>query len=268
MKSYFPGTAVLVDATFADATGTLVTPSPVSVAVTDPTGAPVTVGAASFPTTGNGQALTSPVSLLGTYNVTWSGTASGDVVTIEYQFQVLDTAVNPDPLAVAVMVAYCGWNPLTPVTNVTAVLDGNDSQVIALPCLNVTAVTAVTVTASDGSSFSPTIGLGNQVGWSTNGCLTWNWWVPNDPLVVGYFAGFNWPGGQQNIAVTYSGGYSRTPDDLAAALASVGNRLTSMGRTSARLGQAAFTYGSVVGSGGLLLVEQMVFDKYRLPRVA
>lgn len=158
-----------------------------------------------------------------------------------------------DPLAQAVMVAYCGWDPTAIVADATELLDGDGSPVLFLPSLQVTDVTSVTITCADGSTWTPTVGPGMNVGWSANGTLTWN--------CFGY-----WPVGQQNVSVVWSGGYTDEPADLDAALCSVSNRIPRMGRTSSKLGSAAFTYAASVADGGLLLVEQMVFDRYRIPR--
>jgi hypothetical protein len=169
--------------------------------------------------------------------------------------------VDVDPLAEAVMVAYCGWNPAILVSNATVVLDGNGTSLAFLPCLNVTAVASVAVTNSDGSVYATTIGAGmTDVGWAANGVLTWQSWNNCGA----------WPYSPGSIAVTYSGGYDGPPDDLLAALNSVAGRISQMqsGRTSARLGSAAFTYSATAAAGGLLMVEQMIFDKYRIPRVA
>lgn len=157
------------------------------------------------------------------------------------------------------MVAYCGWDPTIPVVDETVLLDGDGSTVVTLPCLNVTAVTSVVITDADGGTYTATLtGSYPDVGWSANGVLTWQ-------------SGENfgrWPVGQQNIAVTYSGGYNGTPDDLQAALDSVAGRMPLTGASSKALGSAKISYGHAITDGGLLLVEQMVFDKYRLPRVA
>lgn len=163
---------------------------------------------------------------------------------------------EPDPLAVGALVAYCGWDPTTSVTE-TVLLDGNGTRLLALPSLFVTAVTAVSVTDRWGTVTTPTIGPGTEVGWSVNGCLTWNG--------VG-----GWPEGQQNIAVTYTGGYDFMPDDLEAALASISNRTTSpvFGATSRRMGATSIGFGAQVSSGDLLMVERMVLDRYRIPRAA
>lgn len=171
-----------------------------------------------------------------------------------------------DPLAQAVMVAYCGWDPTTPVVGQTVNLDGNDTNLLVLPSLYVTAVTAVTVTDQLGTVYQATIDQpgtqgGQDVGWSVNGCLIWHPWMLSMYSV--------WPAGEQNVAVTYSGGYSSIPADLAAVLASLTTRMPQIqsGATSKRLGSATLSYAAAVAAGGLLLVEQMVLDKYRLPRV-
>lgn len=172
-----------------------------------------------------------------------------------------------DPLAQAVMVAYCGWDPTLLVANETATLDGNGTPVITLPSLHVTAVTQVTVTDHAGtlhtyqSTDTPaTIGPGpTNVAWSENGVLTCK-----DPTL-----GRVWPQDDGNITVTYNGGYSITPDDLQAALDHLTARVPQMtGATTRKLGSATITVAQQIANGGLLLIEQMVLDRYRLPRAA
>jgi len=172
-----------------------------------------------------------------------------------------------DPLAQAAMVAYCGWDPTTPVTGQVETLDGNGTTLLTLPSLYVTAVTGVTVTGGDGTvrtysdGDSPaTIGPGRtQVGWSTNGVLTFK----------GADFGGVWPEDVGNVSVTYSGGYTALPDDLMAALTSLGKRTAgTAGVTGKRLGSASLTYAAQIAAGGLLMVEQMVFDRYRIPRAS
>lgn len=162
-----------------------------------------------------------------------------------------------DPLAQAVMVAYCGWDPTVLATNETLTLDGNGTAWAFLPSLNVTSVSAITVTNPDGSTYVPTIGPGmNDVAWSDNGILTW----------MSCNNGAAWPEMQQAIQVTYSGGWDGAPTDLQAALDHLTTRLPSMGVTSQRLGSASLSYALTIAEGGLLLVEQMVLDRYRLPK--
>lgn len=156
------------------------------------------------------------------------------------------------------MVAYCGWDPTVLVIDDTVLLDGNGTEWAFLPCLNVTGVSSVTVTNPDGSTYMPTIGPGmTDVGWSADGILTWQ----------SGCNGGRWPEQQEAISVTYSGGNDGAPDDLAAVLANLTARLPKMtGAVSKRIGSAAISYAQTVADGGLLLVEQMVLDRYRLPR--
>lgn len=165
-----------------------------------------------------------------------------------------------DPMAVAAMVAYCGWDPTVPVSSVTVALDGDGTFLARLPSLYVTDVSAVVVTNPDGSTYAATVGTGTaDVSWSENGVMLWQ--SCNN--------GGCFPEGQQNIAVTYSGGYTAVPADLDAALNHLSGRVAGMnGATSKRLGSASISYAQSVADGGLLLIEQMVFDSYRIPRVA
>lgn len=170
--------------------------------------------------------------------------------------------MTTDPLAQAAMVAYCGWDPTTVVTAATVDLDGDGTSVLFLPSLHVTDVTAVTVTLPDGSTYAAQIGTGSDVTWAENGTLIWR---PEAGSPLGC-----WPEGQQNVAVTYSGGYSAVPADLAAALASLSARMPTIqtGMTQAKIGTAVITRGPTISEGALLLVEQMVFDRYRIVRAA
>lgn len=171
---------------------------------------------------------------------------------------------EPDPLAVAVMVAYCGWDPTILLTDAVATLDGTGASILGLPTLHLTGVSSVAVTDGWGNATTylaadvpATVGPGSaNVGWSDNGCLVWR-------------ACGVWPEGQGNIVVTYSGGYDDIPEDLTAALNSVGKRTGSalLGASSRRMGTAGVTFGTAISAGDLLMVEKMVFDRYRIPRI-
>lgn len=165
------------------------------------------------------------------------------------------------------MVAYCGWDPTVQITE-TINLDGNGTSLLTLPSLNVTDVSAVTLTNSDGTTLAATIGPSAQVGWKSNGELWWNP-ISSQPASGPFYYRY-WPFGQQNIVVTYTGGYTGAPEDLDAALNSVSKRMPQLqsGRTSAKLDTAAFTYAANVAAGGFLTVEQWIFDKYRIIKVA
>lgn len=163
-----------------------------------------------------------------------------------------------DPFALGVVQDYCGWDPTAVVTNGTVTLDGNGTTVAFLPSLYVTAVTAVTVTNPDGSTYTATIGPGmNDVGWSDDGVLEWQ--SCNN--------GACWPDMLQAVQVTYSGGYDPVPPDLDACLTKLGTRLSgTFGQTSQSVGGASIAYAQTVAAGGLLTVEQWVLDRYRIVR--
>ena len=169
--------------------------------------------------------------------------------------------MTTDPLAQAAMVAYCGWDPTAVVTDAVLTLDGTGTSLAFLPSLHVTDVSAVTVTYSDGLVYDAIIGADGDIVWSENGTLRW---LPTS-MQFGVF-----PAGTANIAVTYSGGYTEVPADLAAALDSLSGRMPTIQSavTQAKIGTAVITRGSAIAEGGLLLVEQMVFDRYRIVKAA
>lgn len=170
----------------------------------------------------------------------------------------LQSPTSVDPLALAAMVAYCRWDPTAVVSDATALLDGNGALEMCLPSLYVTGVSAVVVTLPDGSAYDAQIGTGYDVAWNEGGVLAW---LPSSLSGFAY-----WPEGKQNIAVTYSGGYETIPDDLQAALNSLTARMPKIqsGLSQAKIGTAAMTYAAGIAAGGLLAVEQWVFDRYRI----
>lgn len=156
------------------------------------------------------------------------------------------------------MVAYCGWDPTVLVTDGVVELDGSGTSLLTLPCLNVTDVASVTVTDYWGTAYTALATAPADYSWSSDGCIEWSSYK---------YCGV-WPAGHRNVSVVYSGGYDGPPDDLEAALQKLSGRLGGMGLGSRRMGTAAVNYGSTIAAGGLLLVEQMVFDRYRIPRAA
>lgn len=159
-----------------------------------------------------------------------------------------------DPLALATMVAHCGWDPTELVIDRTVLLDGNGTRMLTLPSLHVTGVSSITITDRSDMVFYPTIGSGSgEVRWSKNGCLLYR------SLVNGGV----FPEDLGNVAVTYSGGYDEVPADLQAALDSVGKRSknASSGLRSKTMGSTSLSY---FASGDLLAVEKMVFNRYRI----
>lgn len=169
-----------------------------------------------------------------------------------------------DPLALAAVKAYCGWDPTEQVVDETTILDGKGTESLFLPSLAVTAVTSVTVTI--GADVYPLVvctdvDQSGDVAWGADGELRL---LP--PLDRPFRC---WPRGLRNVTVVWSGGYGDTiPADLAAVLSSIGSRTPLGGATKAKIGTAELDYSATVAGGGLLQTEQWVLDSYRIARTA
>ncbi|SDJ07844.1 hypothetical protein SAMN05444157_1621 [Frankineae bacterium MT45] len=164
---------------------------------------------------------------------------------------------SPDPLAVAIMVSRCHWDPTLIVEDEQVVLDGDGGKSLFLPSLHVTDVSAVSVVDSHGVTTDLAIGPGLDVGWSENGELQRSSYP------------YAWPVGQRNITVTYSGGYVDVPATLTAVLDSLTSRMPQIksGAASRKLGTASVAFAQSVAEGGLLSVETMILDRYRIQPV-
>lgn len=117
MANYI-GDSVAVQATVTDASGTLVTPSSITVVVLDPTGTTVTVSTPAALSTGVYQAIVTAVTKPGVYSVKWETTVSGFTKGIVYEFSVRD-GVPPIVLASPDDVA-ARWRPLTAAEKASA----------------------------------------------------------------------------------------------------------------------------------------------------
>jgi hypothetical protein len=159
-----------------------------------------------------------------------------------------------DPLAKAAMVARCRWDPTEVVTDRAITLDSDGAPILLLPSLHVTAVTAAHIVNDDGTTRDLIVGPadGAEVTWREDGELRWRGCGPG------------WPCGDRNVVVTYSGGYTDVPADLAAALTSLGKRTATVPAYSRKMGTAAVTIAASIAEGALLVTEQMVFDRYRI----
>jgi hypothetical protein len=77
-----------------------------------------------------------------------------------------------------------------------------------------------------------------------------------------------WPYGQRNVGVTYSGGYTvdTLPAEIPSVLASITKRMptASSGKQSKTMGSTSFTYSKTATAGELLVVEQLVLNRYRI----
>lgn len=169
------------------------------------------------------------------------------------------TSPSIDPLATAAMVARCRWDPTEVVTDRQVSLNGDCGPLLLLPSLHVTDVSAVQLVNDDGTTQDLIVGpaVGAEVTWREDGELTWRGCGPG------------WPAGDRNVLVTYSGGYTTMPADLQAALVSLSRRTAGAApAVQRRMGTANVTIAQSIAEGGLLVTEQMVFDRYRIVGVA
>ena len=95
-----------------------------------------------------------------------------------------------DPLAKAAMIARCRWDPTEVVTDRTVELNSNGDELLLLPSLHVTDVSAVQLVAADGTITDLIVGPadGAQVTWREDGdglLLTY------DPRLAEAFAAFS-----------------------------------------------------------------------------
>lgn len=90
-RFWFLGSNVYVQSSVTDANGAPITPTTITVAVTDPAGVAETVTTPTATGTGNYQAEVSPAVLAGDHAVAWTVTASGDTNVIKYSYTVLST---------------------------------------------------------------------------------------------------------------------------------------------------------------------------------
>lgn len=163
-----------------------------------------------------------------------------------------------DPLALGVVVGYCGWDPTAEVTSATTKLNGTDTGLLTLPTLALASITSITATDAWGniSTLDPTA----DIEYNTAGEIALK------PVNSANLCA--WPAGKDNVAIVWSGGNSSVPPDLAAAITSITNRLPSMGLSKAAIGTATLQYGPAYMTGDLLAIEKYVLDRYRIVRVA
>lgn len=162
--------------------------------------------------------------------------------------------------------AYCGWE-ITSVVDQTVVLDSNGSQLLMVPSLQLTDVSAVVVKGVDWYGLpllQPTSWT-----WSTAGMVQCAW--PRSGGFDGRPNGANAvPPGLGRVAVTYSGGYQDVPPELQAVTCSVAERITAPSEVAQRLEnvggiQINETYSRATDGNGLTAMETAVLARYRLP---
>lgn len=125
--------------------------------------------------------------------------------------------------ASAVVRGYCSWW-IAPVMASTAVLSGDGSRVLGLPCMHVVDVVSVAI---DGVAV-PAAPQGYR--WSSNGVLM------RPPGLV-------WPDELSNVSVSYVGGYDTTPEDVVAVVCALADELAlPTGIAAQSYGDQSVTY--------------------------
>ncbi len=170
--------------------------------------------------------------------------------------------------------AYCGWE-ITSVVDQTVVLDSNGSQLLMVPSLQLTDVSAVVVKGVDWYGL-PLLQPASWT-WSTAGMVqcTWPRWGGFGMYGTHGFDGRPAtanavPPGLGRVAVTYSGGYQDVPPELQAVTCSVAERITAPSEVAQRLEnvggiQTSETYSRATDGNGLTAMEVAVLARYRLP---
>ena len=147
----------------------------------------------------------------------------------------------------AVVRGYCGWH-VAPVVTQTVTLVGSRNPLLALPSLNVTAVSSVTVdgVAVDVDAYT----------WSAIGVLR---------RVDCWWNGFaSTTGGQSAVEVTFTHGYDSVPD-LARVILALANRMQDNPKSATRVQAGPFAEQYGAAGSGFTLDELAVLRRYRIP---
>lgn len=146
--------------------------------------------------------------------------------------------------------AACRWHVWPAVTE-TLVSDGPGSDLLRLPSLNVTAVTAVSETQR-GKGQTPTTVAVDDLEWSAAG-LVWR----HDRAC--------WTSRARGVSVTFTHGFDELPEELATLTAGVVQRLSANPLRLAQItvGQRSESYGGGGGSAMFLMDELAILAPYR-----
>jgi hypothetical protein len=143
---------------------------------------------------------------------------------------------------------YCGWQ-ISAVTDQTVMLDGPGGHLLSLPCMNVSAVSAVQVMIGDGL-----VAVVDYIPSVSSGMLRRR---------------RGWPSEFSSIEVTYSGGYDPVPDVVVAVVCAIADRAQTLpvGVSQEATGLISRTYtGTDTGPVSLNKAERDVLGPYRMSR--
>lgn len=151
--------------------------------------------------------------------------------------------------ATAAVRRYCHWH-VAPVIEQTFTMDGPGGDLLVLPTLHMSAVSALTVSGTDVDT--------STLEWSENG-------------EVRYPSG--WPCNFRSIQITVTHGFDAADDLKQIIQQLVGNAIGSpLGATTESAGQVAVSWAQTAPgvSGGISLLARdlAVLDQYRLPKDA
>lgn len=159
----------------------------------------------------------------------------------------------------------CGWH-VSPVTQVTLVLDGPDSRILSLPSRKVTSLTSVTEKGS-------ALNVADLV-WSAGGPPG----LMDRPVSVRKKNRGWWSDEYQSITVVAVSGYTEVEAaDWRQAVLSMVDQMAALGSTgradsdlvSKKVDDVTYTYGSPYAAMAQesILGMSSIFDDYRLPRL-
>jgi hypothetical protein len=183
-----------------------------------------------------------------------------------YLRQDVDTAAAEMFLAgaSATIRNYCRWD-VTFASGATVTLDTDGGRLIAVPCLNVTAINSVTL---DGVALTPD----TDYTWSAMGALQRRHHpcTAPEPDHLDWFHHYGWPPGFRRVVVNYDGGFDPLPPELILVCCSIASRsMVPVGITQQEelVGgiRVNFQYRTNAQNARLLGSEQLMLDRYRIP---
>lgn len=179
-------------------------------------------------------------------------TTPGPFITTGQLALTDDDAVSA---ASGIIRTYCGWH-IYPSLTFTLTMDGKGGEFFFLPSKYVTAVTALSVTDSDGTVTALVDGTDYQ--WNQQGVL--------ERISLNGYGTTCWPWTLQSVTVSFTHGYDTPPDEITALCQSIAKRWPSFASAwdSKRLGSASLSAGANAKFGDLTPLEAMVLSRYKV----
>jgi hypothetical protein len=166
---------------------------------------------------------------------------------------------STDDTAIAYVQTYCGWH-IAPSVTETLTLDGPGGNVLVLPSLYVTDVSAITedgTVLADGTD--PDVPA--DYTWSQAGIVRRSW-------ATGIWSGWCgvwWTSQLRGIQVDLTHGYDTWPLDLAAVIGTISERVKDNPSNLEQITVGPFSEKYATGGASISDGDLMVLNKYRLP---